>query len=267
MSANEDTEPLPGGGKPYRATYLELFFDLVFVFALAQLAHGLAHDLTWRGLVETLVTLLALWWVWLYTVWMTNRLGQGRPVIQIVVLWTMFASLLMAVSALGAFDERSVVFAAAYMAVQIGRTVVLLAAGLTLRDFEFMGQRILALVVVFATTVLLWRIYFCHAGILLPTTLEKARHPAHVGLLASYAHLLMVGGILATAVGDVISISTPFGHAELASVAAILGGPALFLFGRALLDYLTFQHVAWSRLVGVLLLAAVMPAAVTNVRS
>ena len=55
---------LRGPGDPGRATFLELFFDLVFVFALFRLSQGLLERLTWSGASQTLVLLLAVWWVW-----------------------------------------------------------------------------------------------------------------------------------------------------------------------------------------------------------
>ena len=63
---------LRGRGGAQRATFLELFFDLVFVFAVAQLSHGLLKDLTVAGAAKTLFLLLVVWWAWIYTTWMTN---------------------------------------------------------------------------------------------------------------------------------------------------------------------------------------------------
>ncbi|MBM0230246.1 hypothetical protein DKT69_34540 [Micromonospora sicca] len=76
-------------GDPQRATFLELFFDLVFVLALAQLSRGLAEDLGWSGALRTLVLLGALWWVWSSTAWLTDRTDPQRPVIQALVIATM----------------------------------------------------------------------------------------------------------------------------------------------------------------------------------
>lgn len=354
MNVGEEAEPLPAGRRRYRASYLELFFDLVFIFGLAQLSYVLAGDLGWSGLMHSLVALLALWWVWSYTVWMANRLGVGQPAIQIVVIGTMFGSLLMAVAAPAAFSEQGVVFAVAYLAIYLGRIVVtlvtlrgrperislrwllfflgvslapwiaggltsgltraglwtlavilaytlgrfdipvirisrsgrtgwgvspehlgerhqhfaiialgdtILASGLTLREYVLAGERIVALALVFATTVLLWRIYFYRAGELLADAIESAQVPHRIGLLASYAHLLMVAGIVVVAVADVLIVVEPLGRLSTGAVAAILGGPALFLAGRAWLDYTTFSRVAWSRAIGLLVLVAVVPAA------
>jgi drug/metabolite transporter (DMT)-like permease len=59
--------------QPHRtASTLELFFDLVFVFAITQLSHRLIAHLDWLGALQTLVLFLAIWWAWIYTTWATN---------------------------------------------------------------------------------------------------------------------------------------------------------------------------------------------------
>ena len=64
-----------------RVTFVELFFDLVFVFAVTQLSHGLLVHLTLLGAVETGLLMMAVWWVWIYTSWVTNWLDpEQRPV-------------------------------------------------------------------------------------------------------------------------------------------------------------------------------------------
>ncbi|HEX5040866.1 MAG TPA: low temperature requirement protein A, partial [Candidatus Limnocylindria bacterium] len=77
----------------------------------------------------------------------------------------------------------------------------------------------------------------------------------------TYSHLPMVAGIIVTAVGDELVIGHPLGHAEVATIAAVLGGPALFLAGHALFKYLVFGVVSGARLVAIALLAAFVPVA------
>src|SRR3989337_642210 len=57
-----------------RVTPLELFFDLVFVFAITQVTGFLADDPTWDGLLRGLFLLGALWWTWAAYAWLTNTL-------------------------------------------------------------------------------------------------------------------------------------------------------------------------------------------------
>ena len=60
-----------------RVTPLELFFDLVFVFAFTQVTTVLSDDPTWRGLGHGLLILGALWWVWAAYAWLTNTVDPG----------------------------------------------------------------------------------------------------------------------------------------------------------------------------------------------
>ena len=64
-----------GGAEDNKVTFVELFFDLVFVFAVTQLSHSLLEHLTLMGAVQTALLLMAVWWVWIYTSWATNWLG------------------------------------------------------------------------------------------------------------------------------------------------------------------------------------------------
>ena len=57
-----------------RVTNTELFFDLVYVFAVTQLTKVLGEDLTWQGALRTALLFFAIWWAWIYTAWVTNWL-------------------------------------------------------------------------------------------------------------------------------------------------------------------------------------------------
>ena len=61
-----------------RATFFELFFDLVYVFAVTQLSHHLLAAISWAGAAETAFMLVALYWAWNYTTWMTNWFDPTR---------------------------------------------------------------------------------------------------------------------------------------------------------------------------------------------
>jgi low temperature requirement protein LtrA len=108
-------------GVEQRATTLELFFDLVFVFAITQLSHYLVEHLDAEGVLKTLFLLLVIWWAWIYTTWMTNWFDPDSPVVRSVLIVVMLASLLMAIAIPEAFGDRAVLFAAAYAALQIFR--------------------------------------------------------------------------------------------------------------------------------------------------
>jgi low temperature requirement protein LtrA len=108
-------------GEAQRATSLELFYDLVFVFAVTQVARLLYHDLTWAGAGKALLVLLVVWWAWNYTTWVTNELDPESAVVRLLILAIMFASLLMAVAIPDAWGDRALLFAGAYVAIQVGR--------------------------------------------------------------------------------------------------------------------------------------------------
>ncbi|GAB3102257.1 low temperature requirement protein A [Lysobacter terrae] len=109
-------------GHHARVTFEELFFDLVYVFAVTQLSHELLHNLTPTGVAETLILWFAVWLGWQYTCWVTNWFDPETPRIRRLVFVIMFAGLLMASTIPAAFGERGLVFALAYIAIQVGRT-------------------------------------------------------------------------------------------------------------------------------------------------
>ncbi|WP_433528557.1 low temperature requirement protein A [Micromonospora sp. CA-263727] len=349
---------------PQRATSLELFLDLVFVFALTRVSQRLVTDLATeqRTLLldasQTLLLFLALWLIWITNAYLTSRLNPEARVVVFVMVLTMVGSMVMAVALPQGFGERALVFAGAYVAVQVGRVLALLAAargepdpanpaalprvlmwsgltavlwlaggvvdlppargvlwstalildyaGLTLgwpvpglgrsrhlgrsiagehlaeRYQQFLlialGETILTIgftlsgepgftrdrtagfALAMITTVQFWRIYFFRAGHVLPLAITSAREPVRLGVAASFTHLTMVAGILVTGVGYELYIDHPLGHATPAWIFTILGGPALFLLGRAGFEFQVFSRVSWSWLSGLLALGVFVPA-------
>jgi len=353
MTTSGAAELLRRPGEPQRAAFLELFFDLVFVFALATLSQELIERLGWSGGFQTLVLLLALWWVWSLTAGITDRFGPQRLAIQLMVIATMLGSLVMGAALPEAFGGQGLVFAGVYVGIQISRSLFLVLAlrghevhrtgarvlfwfgvsavpwlagalaqgasrgalwtlavavdytagglryptpgfgraptsewpvvaehiaeryrqffiialgelilitGFTFTRSGFAAGRTAAVVVSFAITVLLWRIYIYRAGELLGAAITGAPDPLRLSLPASYAHLVMVASIVATAAGAEVVIAHPFGHTQPAWIAVILGGPALFLAGRALFEYAVFARVSRDRPIGLLVLVALAPA-------
>src|SRR5258707_3426120 len=111
-----------------RVTYAELFFDLVFVFAVTQISHTLLGRLTPLGLAQTTLLFLAVWWVWVYTWWVTNWLDPERPSVRILLFALMLGGLVLSTSIPKAFESSGIWFAIAYAAMQVGRTAFLLAS-------------------------------------------------------------------------------------------------------------------------------------------
>ncbi len=104
-----------------RASTLELFYDLVFVFAVTQISHTLLHDLTWEVAGQQTVVLLAVWWTWNYTTWATNELDTTAIPVRAVVVAVMLGSLLMSIAIPAAWGERAMLFVGSYVAIQVGR--------------------------------------------------------------------------------------------------------------------------------------------------
>ncbi|MBF9130373.1 low temperature requirement protein A [Plantactinospora sp. S1510] len=336
----------------------ELLLDLVYVFALTRFSQRLIEDFTLDRRIllpevsQTALLLLALWLVWVRTAWVTSRHDAGRPAVQLVTVWVMFGSMIMAVTLPHAFGARGLTFAVTYVVIQFGRSLLLLLfapsreqhspvrslcwaaasavpwiagaalfpqspergwlwalalaidytglllgwpipglgrsriaewriagehlaeryqqfiiitigetillTGLTFAN-RFEPDQVVPTTVSFATAVLMWRIYFHRAGTLLPAAIEVAPRPARRGQSEIYTHLVMVTGILTTGVGHALVIDNPTGHEDPRWLGVILGGPALFLAGRARLEYDVFARVSPSRVTGILVLAAVVP--------
>jgi low temperature requirement protein LtrA len=106
-----------------RVTYVELFYDLVFVFAVTQLSHSLLHHFTWTGLLETTFLALAVWWVWIYTTWVTNWLDPQTVPVRLMLFLLMLAGLFLTMSIPSAFGRLAPVFTSAYVLMQVGRSV------------------------------------------------------------------------------------------------------------------------------------------------
>src|SRR5580692_6142468 len=112
----------------HRVTYAELLFDLVFVFAVTQISHTLLGRFTPLGAVQTTLLLLAVWWVWVYTSWVTNWLNPELTPVRVLLFLLMLGGLVLSTSIPLAFDSRGLWFALAYAAMQVGRTIFLLAS-------------------------------------------------------------------------------------------------------------------------------------------
>ena len=106
-----------------RVTYAELLFDLVFVFAVTQVSHTLLAHFTPLGAVQTTLLLLSVWWVWVYTSWITNWLNPELTPIRIMLFLLMLGGLVLSTSIPLAFDSRGLWFAIAYATMQVGRTI------------------------------------------------------------------------------------------------------------------------------------------------
>jgi low temperature requirement protein LtrA len=131
MAANEHRGALYRITAPHqhsRVTYAELFFDLVFVFAVTQISHRLLAHFTPLGVLQTAILFLAVWWVWVYTSWITNWLNPEKTPVRILLFALMLGGLVLSTSIPQAFESRGLWFAAAFASMQVGKTVFLWAS-------------------------------------------------------------------------------------------------------------------------------------------
>jgi low temperature requirement protein LtrA len=130
-----------------RVTNAELFFDLVYVFAVTQLSHRLVTQLSVEVALQTALLLAMVWQAWVYTTWVTNWLDPARISVRALLLATSLGSLVMSSALPHAFDSRGWVVAGAYVAMQLGRSVFVVIAlireGPSARSLRLNYERIL----------------------------------------------------------------------------------------------------------------------------
>jgi len=345
-----------GGHESGRVTYVELFFDLVFVFAVTQLSHGLLHHLTPLGLLETALLMMAVWWVWIYTSWITNWLDPERIPVRLMLFVLMAAGLVLSASIPTAFAGRGLPFAVTFVFMQVGRSLFMLwalkhhdtgnyrnflritiwlcvsgifwiaggfadphqrlgfwaaaiaieyvspAAGMwvpglgrsTTADWQIdgghiaercalfviiaLGESVLvtgaafadmswthdaiaAFVVALAGSIAMWTIYFNVGAERASHQIARSDDPGRLGRSGyTYLHILIVAGIIVSAVADELVLAHPVGHTDLKTLLVIVGAPAIYLVGTALFKSLTAPNIPLSHLIGLGLLALVSAA-------
>ncbi|MFG2053972.1 low temperature requirement protein A [Micromonospora sp. NPDC048930] len=142
-----------------------------------------------------------------------------------------------------------------FLMIALGETV--LAVGTTFTSQPISPETSALLVVAFLSTVLLWRIYFYRSGQVLAEALATAADRDAAGRATGTSHVLMVLGIVTTAVGFEAVLQRPEGLPEPAWLVATLGGPALFLYGRIRLERIVFNRLSLRRVVAIAALAVV----------
>jgi low temperature requirement protein LtrA len=342
-------------GEEQRATTLELFYDLVFVFAVTQVSHLLLDDLSWRGAGQMTLALLVVWWAWNYTTWVTNELDPDSAVVRLLLIALMLASLLLAVAIPQAFGDRALLFAGSYVAIQVGRhafltfvaagrgtiereragrilawfvasgtlwlagafvdgserTALWVAAlaidyvaplvlywipgtpplsgdtwdvetahfaerfqlfmiialgetivitGATTSQLDLDAARLLAFGLAFLTTAAMWWLYFDYVAGIAQRRLELAANRTQLARDGyTYLHVVMVAGIIVSAVGDELVIAHPTEQLPTTEVAVVVAGPALYLLGHVLFRLRMAGSLSWKRLGGAVACLAIGP--------
>jgi low temperature requirement protein LtrA len=136
-----------------RATWLELFFDLVFVVAVANLGSNLSDELNRQGFLEFLALFVPVWWAWMGFTFYANRFDTDDLPYRLLTLLGMFAVAALATTTRNAFDGGSEAFATAYVCVRL--VLVVLYARARRHVAEARGLATLFLVA-FGGAVLIW---------------------------------------------------------------------------------------------------------------
>jgi low temperature requirement protein LtrA len=111
-----------------RVSALELFFDLVFVFAITRTTELLTEEPSWTGLLHGLLVLAVVWWAWDGYAWLTNEVDTERDAVRLSIFAAMGAMLLVGLATPGAFGADATLFALAYAAVRLVHVVLYLQA-------------------------------------------------------------------------------------------------------------------------------------------
>lgn len=328
----------------------ELFFDLVYVFAVTQLSHYLLDHLTLLGALHTLVLWFAVWLGWQYTSWVTNWFDPTALRIRLLLFAIMLAALVMGAALPRAFGDRALIFAGCFALIQVGRGVwvsLLLGRGHALapnfhrmlawnciaavfwiagafaddwlrlalwvcavgceyfspmNGFAFpglgrsktsdwtidgahlaercqlfvivaLGESILAsgvalahhaewhavdiyaFLVGFIGSLALWWLYFDTSSDAAAHVIEHSDDPGRIGAKFHYTHVILLAGIIVSAVADELIIGEGSHHAELKYVGVLVGGAAIYLLGNALFKRAVFGFMPQSHLIGLAVLA------------
>jgi len=143
----------------HQVTPLELFFDLVFVFAFTQVTSLLVDDPTWGGIFRGMLVLAALWWAWSVYAWLTSAVDVDEGGVRLVMLAAMAAMFGAALAVPGAFGDDAVFFGIAYLLVRLLHLV--LSATVVRDDPERLGA-----LVRFAPTAIAGALLIVLAGFL-----------------------------------------------------------------------------------------------------
>ncbi|MEU5727121.1 low temperature requirement protein A [Micromonospora sp. NPDC047738] len=248
-----------GGGLAFVVPYVVIQTGRAAVVMIILRGHELARTAA-RELV---------WFTLSGLLWITGALTHGGTR---VTLWVcgaatdfLAARIGWPVPRLGSLRVTAWAVAGAHLAdryrqfllIALGESVVALALEYTRGLYDV--EPTVAFVIGFATTVLLWRIYFYRTGQTLGDAIAASENPEHLGRVAALAHWIMILGIIITAVGYELVIPHPLGDTMPGWAAVILGGPALYVAGRAHFEYVAFALVSRPRVVGVVILVLAAP--------
>jgi low temperature requirement protein LtrA len=151
----------------HRVSNAELFYDLVYVFAVTQLSHWLLDHLDWGGAARAALLLALVWQAWAYTTWVTNWLDPELIPVRLMLLALSLASLVLSAGIPDAFGSDGMLVGGAYAGMQIGRSLFAVGALRGAPDLQRNFERILAWCLVSGTLAIVGGLVHGHARELL----------------------------------------------------------------------------------------------------
>jgi low temperature requirement protein LtrA len=126
---SEAAAPESAGSGEHAVTPLELFFDLVFVFAITQVTALLTRDASWHGVIRGALALAAVWWAWTGYAWLTSTLNVDEGGVRLLMLAATTAMLGLALALPQAFGDDAILFGLSFLAVRALHVVLYAYAG------------------------------------------------------------------------------------------------------------------------------------------
>lgn len=341
-------------GHRAQVTSVELFFDLVFVIAVTQISHALLAHLTWLGALQAALLLVAIWWAWIDTAWITNWLDPEKPLVRLMLFVLMGIGLVMSSALPEAFGERGLAFALAFAVFQLGRTAfmlwavrsgpklfrnflrigvwyaasaalwvaggfaagewrlalwlvavtldcispaiafwvpglgytdtrewnvdgahmaersglfvmialgeLILTTGVGFTELAWTPEVVLGMAVSLLQSIAMWWIFFAQHAEAASAAIAASDDPGRVARRAyTYVPILLIAGIVVSAVGDEMVLAHPAAHMEMATALVLVAGPGLFLLGAALFKLAVFGRWSGPRFGGLVAVLALLP--------
>jgi low temperature requirement protein LtrA len=236
-------------GREQRVTPLELFFDLVFVYAITQVTQLMSNDLTWRGVGRGVLVLAALWWAWTGYAWLTNALEPEEGRVRAGMFGAMTAMLVVALAVPHAFGADAVLFGVAYLIVRLLHLLLYAIAGR--RDPDLLGAVVrftpaatLAPLIILAAAFVDGRVRVALWGIALTIDYGGALIGRGQGWTVSPAHFAERHGLIVIiALGESI-VAIGAGAAGLMRTPGIISAAALGVLVSAALWWAYFDVMA-----------------------
>lgn len=259
MSASSRVSVLRRSETADQVTNVELFFDLVYVFAVTQLSHLLVQHPSGPGAVHAAVLLAMVWQQWVYTTWAVNYVDPNRAPARIMLLAVMLGSLVLAACIPEAFTDRGMLVAITYVVLHLGRCLFLIAA-LRGERLQIVFVRILPWTVLSCTVLLLgvaehgyWRALLWAISVVIDLVgaglgfyVPRLGRSATTDWTISGSHfaercqafVLIALGESVVVLGTLVPLHSPTGHAIVAFGTAFVGVVALWwvYFDRAAED-------------------------------